>query len=82
MSLPQQNSIDHDLSVLDWELEEAHKQFLLAWHHFEQAGPEQEFVDAAIYKLCAAEKHYSILFVKAKSARRNLPQSFRTLVLH
>jgi hypothetical protein len=41
------------------ELEQAHKEWLIALQEFEMAEPE--FVEAAVYKLTAAEQKYNTL---------------------
>lgn len=50
------------------ELEKAHQELMLAWHQFEQAPPEEpDFVDAAIYRINAAERMYGRLLVQRKN---------------
>ena len=66
-----------DVRQLDDQLEEAKKSFLLAWHHFEQAEPEPDIIDAAIHRLIAAEKTYSILFMQRRVAVAQAYNAFR-----
>lgn len=49
------------------ELQAARSELDQAWHNFNQAEPS--FVDAAIYRLQAAERKYGVLIRQAKEVQ-------------